>query len=461
MSKYKTLFKGFILASAFAFSASMLNPIAAHATEPEGEDIENVEENTEEAAEVIEEPSKEIDISNYVVNVPVTNNIYLSVFTDYEWYNSHYAIAHVLVSDLSNSGWEPKSISAKIGKDGNWIDITADKTVVLSENVSLYVSIKDAEGNIYDKSVKITCFDYEAPELNAAISDGVLSVQPVDDLSGIDSIYVNGYQFTSDSFIRGGLSIRLQQFDASYPYFLVQAIDKAGNLSKVYKFENPYCLNPNAESDYNPAEQLPISALPSNVSSATGEVLDHVETDLEGEALPITHTSDVGRSFYTIQTESGKIFYLIVSRDGQEEQVHFLTDIDENDLLNTLDENSDVLPMNSAATTNQTNTNNVKNTTTTTTTGTVASSTANNGESVQLDMTPDDLAEEEAASEAEQAEKDAAASSDSTSNLIIIIGLVIFGIVAYFLKVKKPKQRKMTDEAISEEEDEEIPMEDE
>lgn len=42
-----------------------------------------------------------------------------------------------------------------------------------------------------------------------------------------------------------------------------------------------------------------------------------------------------GKEFYTIQTASDKVFYLIIDRDEDEEMVYFLTEISENDLLNT------------------------------------------------------------------------------------------------------------------------------
>ncbi len=56
-----------------------------------------------------------------------------------------------------------------------------------------------------------------------------------------------------------------------------------------------------------------------------------------------------GKEFYTIQTATDKVFYLIIDRDGEEETVYFLTEITENDLLNTTSDNSETLPKNSAA----------------------------------------------------------------------------------------------------------------
>ena len=163
------------------------------------------------------------------------------------------------------------------------------------------------------------------------------------------------------------MNIRLQQFDAGYQYFTIQAMDNAGNMSEVYKTANPYYTDPETENsnESNPAEQLPVNAEATNPSSATAQVTEHTKTDSEGNQIVSSNagsgskkeTSDSdtevdkekGKEFYTIQTANEKVFYLIIDRDGDEEMVYFLTEISENDLLNTTTENSETLPKNSAA----------------------------------------------------------------------------------------------------------------
>ena len=76
----------------------------------------------------------------------------------------------------------------------------------------------------------------EKPTLNAAVSDGVLSIQAQSGDSVIQKIMVNGYEF--DDVWNGTLNIRLQQFDASYPEFSIQAADQDGNWSETYKVVN-------------------------------------------------------------------------------------------------------------------------------------------------------------------------------------------------------------------------------
>ena len=271
------------------------------------------------------------------------------------------------VSDVARTGnFELASLRAKIGQNGGWTDVTEDKTLEISENCTVYVQAMDQNGNTYEKNRAIRCFDTTKPTLNAAVSDGLLSVEVHDADSGAKAVYVNGYAFKK--LTNGVLNIRLQKFDAGYEHFTIYAMDNAGNLSEVYKTKNPYYKDPADESDENPAGQLPTCAEATNPGSATATVTEHTKTDGVGNAVSQTPSgqeaapggSDAeengdskesarGKEFYTIQSESGKVFYLVIDRDGEEEKVHFLTEITENDLLNVTSGNSDTLPKNSAA----------------------------------------------------------------------------------------------------------------
>lgn len=201
--------------------------------------------------------------------------------------------------------------------------------------------------------------DITKPTLNASVSNGVLNIQVYDENFGVKAIYVNGYEFTE--VINGRLTIRLQQFDAGYEYFYISAIDNAGNLSEIYKMKNPYYSS--LESQENLAQQLPISAEATKPSSARGIVTEHIKmvgSQQKNQTFAQTKQSEVeelqedmeaiegGKEFYTIQTASGKIFYLIIDKDKEEEVVYFLTEISENDLLNVTTNNSETLPKNSA-----------------------------------------------------------------------------------------------------------------
>lgn len=286
------------------------------------------------------------------------------------------------VEDMADTGnFTVKSVQAKIGQNGSYQDVTEDMFLEISENCAVYVLVTDARDKCYERSRSIRCFDTVKPTLNAAVSDGLLTIQASDHDSGVKKVYVNGYEFTDVT--NGTVNIRLSQFDAGYEYFTISAMDAAGNMSEVYKTKNPYYKDPQSDDDGNPAEQLPVSAEPTKPSSATAQVTEHTKTDADGNeelqaqgtdtaAAPAVQKKEEfakadaeeealenngsdgeamkqGKEFYTIQAAGGKVFYLVIDRDGEEELVYFLTEITENDLLNVTGDNSETLPKNSAA----------------------------------------------------------------------------------------------------------------
>ena len=303
-----------------------------------------------------------------------TPNVVININSPGGWHNERATVTFTVTDAAHTGNFEAAKIQAKVGQNGSWTDVTEDKKLEISENCTVYVQVTDQKGNTYERSRTIRCFDTTKPTLNAAVSDGLLSIQVHDTDSGAKAVYVNGYEFTE--LTNGTLNVRLQQFDAGYEYFTISAMDNAGNMSEVYKTKNPYYKDPADESDENPAEQLPVNAEATKPGSATGTVTEHTKTDSEGNTVSQTpqeqkkqamaeadaaekaesgdkdtenEKSGQGKEFYTIQTATDKVFYLIIDRDGEEELVYFLTEITENDLLNATSGNSDTLPKNSAA----------------------------------------------------------------------------------------------------------------
>lgn len=301
-----------------------------------------------------------------------TPNVRITINQPQGWYNDS-AIVTFGVKDIASTGnFEIAMVQAKVGQNGSWSEVTEDMELEVSENCTVYVLVTDQKGNTYEKNRSIRCFDTTRPTLNAAVSDGLLSIQVHDTDSGAKAVYVNGYEFTN--LTNGTLNIRLQQFDAGYQYFTISALDNAGNMSEVYKTANPYYKDPADESDENPAEQLPESAEVTKPGNATAIVTEHTKTDSNGnttsqmsaaeqkkqamaeadkaekeELGQEEEEAEQGKEFYTIQTATDKVFYLIIDRDGEQEMVYFLTEITENDLLNVTSDNSETLPKNSAA----------------------------------------------------------------------------------------------------------------
>ena len=244
------------------------------------------------------------------------------------WHKNE-AVVSVSAEDMLATGnFVIDSVKVKISKNGSWIDITEDMHFVVSENCSVYVMITDKNGVTYEKTRYITCFDKTKPVLNAAVNGGLLSVQAMDSDSGVKAVYVNGYEFTE--LTNGVLNVRLQEFDTGYEYFTIQAIDMAGNMSDVYKTKNIYYRTEEEKEE----TYLPEDATPTPPSDAQADVTEH--------------TDESKKEFYTIKTDTEKVFYLVIDKSGESEKVYFLTEISERDLLNVTSDTMQTLPQNSA-----------------------------------------------------------------------------------------------------------------
>jgi hypothetical protein len=317
----------------------------------------------------------EVCAKDYKECAYINPSVKITINTPSGWHNDTTKVTVKVEDTIVSGNFTIQTVKAKVGQNGSWTDITEDMYIEISENSTIYVQVTDQKGKTYEKNRYIKCFDFTKPTLNAAVSDGLLSIQAHDTDSGIKAIYVNGYEFTDHT--NGALNIRLQQFDAGYQYFTISAMDNAGNTSEIYKTANPYYTDPeNKDSnEKDPAQQLPVDASATKPSSATAQVTDHTKTDSNGNTVSQTgtnssstkqsqstgetdkstdqssdeQTSDKGKEFYTIQTASEKVFYLVIDRDGEDEKVYFLTEVSENDLLNTTTDNSETLPKNSAA----------------------------------------------------------------------------------------------------------------
>lgn len=293
------------------------------------------------------------------------------------WFNDTTNIV-VKYEFLSSVLVEPKieKVEAKAGSNGTWVDITDEMKFEVNENCTVYVKITDQFENEYEKSKLIKIFDTVAPTLNAAVNEGLLTVMTYDTESGVDAVYINGYSYTPDE--NGIVSIRLEKFDATYQYFYVYALDRAGNPSTVYTISNPYWTDPNAEKDEDdeekedPAESLPENATPQTTGESKAEVTS--VTDEDGEDI----TNEVkSKQFYSIVTADGQQYFLVIDMTAAQDKsgdtestayagagssyknnspnngtVYFLTSVSNQNLLNFTNDGETTLPKNSVATAN-------------------------------------------------------------------------------------------------------------
>ncbi len=107
----------------------------------------------------------------------------------------------------------------------------------------------------------------------------------------------------------------------------VYAIDFAGNKSKAVQIKNPYYVKPASPATQTPAP----TPAPQPTESAVSEPNPFTPA---GSATTVDNATDGdGKEFFTITTSDENIFYLIIDRQRESENVYFLNAVTEEDLL--------------------------------------------------------------------------------------------------------------------------------
>lgn len=373
------------------------------------------------------------------------------------WRQGETAVAITVDASHMPEGFSITKIEAKAGKDGSWQDVTGNGSISITGNQTVYVRVTDGEGKVYEQNRSIKCYDTEKPTLSASLTDGVLTIQGNDTISGITSVTVNGTTYTD--LKDGMLRVQLTQKDFTTKQIEITVTDGAGNTSEKYVLQNPYyewakkqaekqktsgdsngAMATTTSADATGTEKTTTSPLPqdaqaSEPTDAKGTVDDRTVTGIEeqlnkeGEtADSVTKTATEGtKEFYTISTKSGKIFYLIIDNSKSQDNVYFLTEVSEKDLMNFTLSDSVTLP--------------------------------------EVDIVyaePEKQAEEEKPETTETDEKDKVEDEiqmpedKSLAGTYLLIGLVAVGAAAggYYLKVYKPKHEYDDEDEMEEDENE-------
>ena len=298
--------------------------------------------------------------------------------------------AEVAISITDSGGSGFASAEAKVGRDGSWRDITDTLrqnggqytgTVEVSDNGPVAVKVTDHDGTVQEQSCDVACMDRTAPTVRAVLDGGKLCVEARDNRSGIASILVDGKEYAASD--EKTMSVTVENLDAGKEQVTVQAVDRAGNRSAVTTVDNPNYQPP--KEDTEPGADTPAPSLPptpvvttppasttkpsgtpqqsdssqtvstptpspaesisvSTGTSASASADPEADTDTaprgdnaltpDGQGTVVDNADEAaGKEFFTITTADDNIFYLIIDRQRDSENVYFLNAVTEEDLL--------------------------------------------------------------------------------------------------------------------------------
>lgn len=218
--------------------------------------------------------------------------------------------------------------------------------------------------------------DETPPVLEAALEGETVQIESSDDNSGVEAVFIDGNRV--NSLTNGNASVALKDYAGSNKKVGVYAVDYAGNQSETVEFENPYYEEPapqepvptatpqseagnaasqsaspatvkptqdqsapaetsaaadnNAETKENNPEASGESTEPSTEESSSSIPEGAFTPDGTGTVLDEATGVDGDKQFYTITTDAGNVFYLVVDGKRDSKNVYFLNGVTESDL---------------------------------------------------------------------------------------------------------------------------------
>ena len=331
--------------------------------------------------------------------------------------------------------------------------------------------------------------DTTPPELTASLDGDTLKIESSDDNSGVEAVFVDGNRI--GTLTNGAASVALKDYAGTEKQVSVYAQDYAGNRSKAVKFENPYyeepapTEKPAAATQQNqggtaakPAQAQ--AASPGSTNSNAGNsnagsshsgngsntgtntganaggntasgtngggsgsqeetasaIPDGAFTpEGTGTVLDTATGEDGDKQFYTITSEDGNVFYLIIDgkRDGN--NVYFLNGVTEADLMALAEKDGDTMSAIPAE--------DVCTCTEKCAAGEVDTACPVCKNDLKGCTGKEKPAETEEPAQAEQPKKD---KGSAGTVIFIIIALLAAGGVGYYVKIVRPKQQAEDDE---------------
>ncbi len=154
--------------------------------------------------------------------------------------------------------------------------------------------------------------DTTPPRVSAEAVNGMLHIEATDEDSGVDAVYISGKRVNYR--VNGALDLDFEDFiPGGQETAEIYAIDFAGNQSETVTLKNLGSQAP-APAPFTP----------------------------DGQASVLNNaTSEEGKEFYTFITPEENVFYLVIDRQRESENVYFLNAVTESDLMKLAEKNGE------------------------------------------------------------------------------------------------------------------------
>jgi len=334
----------------------------------------------------------------------------------------------ITVTTSEDESKELVSIRVKLDH-GAYKDITGTKNFSVDKNCTAFVKIKyrysDGSEKTNEISKDINNFDAIPPKLSAYIKGEDLLITITDEISGPKLLNIDGKDYSDlDS---ESIGINLKNLENNAEYFTIYGMDNASNRTNTMRVYNPYYVGEDPKSNSDKTVDNPQSTAMTRPTDSSGEIISH--TDEDGVDISnVTYREWIGtkndnmgsKQFFTIKTKSDKVFYLVVDESYNEQTAYLLTEASENDLLNFVNYDGNTVEL------GQTN--------------------------IYTIDRDSNRTKEEAEINKEEPEKKSKVKRSYTPVILVI---VLVGIVAYYLKLKKGGSEQDEEEEYDAELDEE------
>lgn len=301
--------------------------------------------------------------------------------------------------------------------------------------------------------------DTTPPTLSAVLEDGTLTIQAEDDISGVEAVYIDGNRVST--LVDGGAAVALKDYAGTAKQVSVYAVDYSGNRSDTVKLDNPYYQEPAALPSATPAAntgssqqdtgstqtrqpaaaQAPSSAPENTQADAedageeTGSAVPDGAFTPEGTGTVLDEAAETedDKQFYTVTTEAGNVFYLVIDGKREDNNVYFLNTVTEDDLMalaETEDGAESAVPVPETCT--------------------CPDKCAAGAVNTSCPVCKNDLTgctgEEPEPAEPEQPQEEPEGSGTVGTILFVVLALAVAGGAGYYFKIVRPKQQAALDD---------------